>query len=75
MRRLLALMRRRRGLLLLSVVCGTVSALLSLTPYVAAALALAALGPDRADWPRLMTLLAVIAIAGGVTVLGVRKVR
>ncbi|MFC7379206.1 MFS transporter [Brevundimonas sp. GCM10030266] len=47
----------------------------TLPAILAPALALAALGPDRADWPRLMTLLAVIAIAGGLMVLGVRKVR
>jgi ATP-binding cassette subfamily B protein IrtA len=64
--RLLALMRRRRGLLLLSVLCGTASALLSLTPYVAAALALAALldGTATASWLTSLGLAALAGVAG-----------
>lgn len=64
--RLLALMRRRRGLLLLSVICGTASALLSLTPYVAAALALAALldGTATAGWIASLGLAALAGVAG-----------
>jgi ATP-binding cassette subfamily B protein IrtA len=64
--RLLALMRQRRGLLLLSVLCGTASALLSLTPYVAAALALAALldGTASAGWLASLGLAALAGVAG-----------
>lgn len=64
--RLLALMRRRRGLLLLSVFCGTVAALLSLTPYVAAALALAELleGTATASWLASLGLAALAGVAG-----------
>ncbi|MDQ8028999.1 MAG: MFS transporter [Brevundimonas sp.] len=47
----------------------------TLPAILAPALVLAALGPDRADWPRLMTLIAVIAVAGGAVVFGVRRVR
>jgi ATP-binding cassette subfamily B protein len=64
--RLLGLMRRRRGLLLLSVLFGTVAALLSLTPYVAAALALAALldGTATGGWLASLGLAALAGVAG-----------
>ncbi|AZO77686.1 MULTISPECIES: ABC transporter ATP-binding protein [unclassified Bosea (in: a-proteobacteria)] len=59
-------MRRRRGLLLLSVLCGTTSALLSLAPYVAAALALAALldGTATSSWLASLGLAALAGVAG-----------
>ena len=43
--------------------------------WTPAVLALAALGPERAEWPTLMILSAVAAGAGGLLVLAVRKVR
>lgn len=42
---------------------------------LAPALVLVALGPERGEWPRLMTIVAAIAVIGGLMVLGVRKVR
>lgn len=64
--RLLALMHRRRGLLALSIVCGTAAALLSLTPYLAAALALAALldGSASGSWLASLGLAALAGVAG-----------
>ncbi|MGE7469314.1 ABC transporter ATP-binding protein [Bosea sp. NPDC003192] len=64
--RLLALMHRRRGLLALSIVCGTAAALLSLTPYLAAALALAALldGTANGSWLAFLGLVALAGVAG-----------
>lgn len=47
----------------------------TLPAVLAPLLALVALGPDRQDWPALMGAAALIALLGGLTVLGVRRVR
>lgn len=47
----------------------------TLPAVLAPLLALVALGPDRQGWPILMGAAALIAILGGLTVLGVRRVR
>ncbi|MDQ1155658.1 MFS transporter [Brevundimonas sp. SORGH_AS_0993] len=47
----------------------------TLPAVLAPLLALVALGPDRQGWPLLMALSAAIALAGGLAVLGVRRVR
>ena len=47
----------------------------TLPAVIAPMLALAALGPDRANWPALMVISALAAVAGGLLVLAVRKVR
>ncbi len=48
--RLFAMMRERRWLLLLSIIFGTLAALLSLAPYAAAAVALVAILQGQVDW-------------------------
>ncbi|MBL3570020.1 ATP-binding cassette domain-containing protein [Rhodovulum visakhapatnamense] len=62
--RLLALMRRRRGLLWLSVLCGTLAAILSLSPYLAIAYVLVNAVSASADWSAI--LLAGLAGMAGV---------
>jgi MFS family permease len=47
----------------------------TLPAVLAPVLALVALGPDRQSWPQLMGAAAVIAVLGGLAVLGVRRVR
>jgi len=47
----------------------------TLPAVLAPLLALVALGPDRQAWPTLMGASALIALMGGLTVLGVRRVR
>lgn len=47
----------------------------TLPAVLAPLLALVALGPDRQSWPHLMGAAAVIAVLGGLAVLGVRRVR
>lgn len=64
--RLLRMMRHRRGLLALSVLCGTLSALLSLAPYLAAAFVFAALfaGPPDWNWVAGIGLAGLAGVAG-----------
>ncbi|MBU1386130.1 MAG: MFS transporter [Alphaproteobacteria bacterium] len=47
----------------------------TLPTVLAPLLALIALGPDRQSWPQLMGAAAVVALLGGLAVLGVRRVR
>lgn len=47
----------------------------TLPAILAPVLALAALGPDRSDWPMLMIASAGIALLGGLAVTGVRRAR
>jgi len=47
----------------------------TLPAVLAPVLALIALGPDRQSWPQLMGAAGVIALVGGLAVLGVRRVR
>jgi MFS family permease len=47
----------------------------TLPTVLAPGLVLVALGADRQSWPQLMSLIAMIALLGGVAVLGVRRVR
>ncbi len=46
----------------------------TLPAAIAPLVALAALGPDRQNWPTLMVTAAAIAVLGGICVLGVRRV-
>lgn len=61
--RLIGMMRRRRGLLLLSVLCSTGAAIASLLPYAAVALALAGLLGGTAS-PEDLVRLGLLALAG-----------
>lgn len=61
--RLIGMMRRRRGLLLLSVLCSTGAAIASLLPYAAVALALAGLLGGTAN-PEDLVRLGLLALAG-----------
>lgn len=61
--KLLGLMRRHKWLLSASVLCATLSALLSLTPYLAVALALIELVSTAPDWPWIL-MIGVVALAG-----------
>lgn len=47
----------------------------TLPTVLAPGLVLLTLGPDRQSWPQLMSVVAAIALLGGVAVLGVRRVR
>ncbi|MGV8951060.1 MAG: MFS transporter [Cypionkella sp.] len=47
----------------------------TLPAILAPVLALVALGPERQSWPHLMATAAVLALLGGLAVLGVRRVR
>lgn len=64
LRRLLGLMRRGRVLLALAVGCGTLAALLSLSPYLAVALTLVELLEAAPDWTRIGVI--GLMAAGGV---------
>jgi ATP-binding cassette subfamily B protein len=64
--KLLMLMRKRKGLLAAAVLCATLSALLSLTPYVAAAFVFVALLAGSPDWDWIL-LVGIAAVAGVVT--------
>lgn len=61
--RLLRMMQKRRRWLALSVTCATLSALLSLTPYIAVALALLELMAPAPDW-RALQLIGLLGVAG-----------
>ncbi|MNT79723.1 hypothetical protein D3C72_2190910 [compost metagenome] len=47
----------------------------TLPAILAPVLAIAALGPDRSDWPMLMIASAGVALLGGLAVAGVRMAR
>ncbi|MGX9393970.1 ABC transporter ATP-binding protein (plasmid) [Nitrobacteraceae bacterium UC4446_H13] len=62
--RLLRLMRRRRILLVLAIICATLAALCSLLPYLAVALALIEVAASTPDWTWILTIgiAAIVAV-------------